>query len=90
MFLRIVFQQTNPAELLKLYLTFDLLEEAAHLALDYIDAVLGPQKEEFALQVFHRLCSHYTCVSLYISPCTVFPDINAAAFIKGIRSPYKD
>ena len=44
-------QETNPAELLRLYLAFDLLEEATHLALDYIDAVLGPQKQEFALQV---------------------------------------
>lgn len=44
-------QETNPAELLRLYLAFDLLEEAVRLALDYIDAVLGPQKEEFALQV---------------------------------------
>ena len=64
-------QETNPAELLRLYLSFDLLEEAAHLALDYIDAVLGPQKEEFALQVFHGICSYYTCVSLYSSPCSL-------------------
>ena len=44
-------QETNPAELLRLYLMFDLLEEATCLAVDYIDAVLGPQKQEFALKV---------------------------------------
>ena len=35
-----------------LYLTYDLLKEAAHLALDYIDAVLGPLKEDFAMEVY--------------------------------------
>lgn len=44
-------QETNPAELLRLYLTFDLLEEATYLAMDYIDAVLGPQKQDFAMKV---------------------------------------
>ena len=49
--LSVYMQETNPAELLRLYLAFDLLEEATHLALDYINAVLGPQREEFSLQV---------------------------------------
>ena len=44
-------QETKPAELLQIYLAFDLLEEATHLALDYIKAILGPRKDEFALQV---------------------------------------
>lgn len=39
-------------------MAFDLLEEAARLALDYIDAVLGPRKEEFALKVLSRLYQH--------------------------------
>ena len=47
------FQETNPAELLRLYLNFDLLEEATYLALEYIDAVLGPQKKDFAMKVTH-------------------------------------
>jgi nuclear pore complex protein Nup160 len=44
------FKETNPAELLHLYLSFNLLEEAAVFALQYIDAVLGPRREEFAMQ----------------------------------------
>ena len=49
-------QETNPAELLRLYLSFNLLEEAALFAMHYIDAVLGPRKEEFAMQVCSTVC----------------------------------
>ena len=44
-----VYKATNPAELLKLYLTFDLLDPAASLAVEYIDAALGHGKEWFGL-----------------------------------------
>lgn len=44
-------QLTNPAELLRLYLTFDLVEAATLLALEYIDAVMGHGKEYFGMEV---------------------------------------
>lgn len=44
------FKETNPADLLRLYLSFDLLEEATRFALIYIDAILGPCKEEFGMK----------------------------------------
>ena len=50
-FLIFLFQLTNPAELLRLYLTFDLLEQAAKLAIEYINAVMGHGKEFFGLEV---------------------------------------
>jgi len=45
------YKVTNPAELLRLYLTFDLLESATLLALEYIDAVMGHGKEFFGMKV---------------------------------------
>ena len=44
-------QKRNAAELLRLYLDYDLLEEAARLTLEYIDAVCGSGKEYFDLKV---------------------------------------
>ena len=44
------YKTRNPAELLQIYINFDLLEEAANLAGDYIQAVLGHGKEYFGLQ----------------------------------------
>ena len=44
-------QRLNAAELLRLYIDFDLLEEAAHLTMEYIDAVLGAGPEYFGLKV---------------------------------------
>ena len=44
-------QRTNPAELLRLYLSFDHIEAAAHLAIEHIDAMLGYGKEYFGLEV---------------------------------------
>ena len=41
----------NAAELLRLYLDYDLLEEASLLTLEYIDAVMGKGKEYFGLKV---------------------------------------
>ena len=37
--------------MLRLYLDYDLLEEAARLTLEYIDAVCGSGKEYFDLKV---------------------------------------
>lgn len=44
-------QRTNPAELLRFYLTFDLVEAATNLAMEHIDAVMGHGKEYFGLEV---------------------------------------
>ena len=48
-------QKSNPAELLRMYLTFDLLEPATLLAIEFIDAVCGHGKEYFGLKVIKTL-----------------------------------
>ena len=48
---KFMLQRLNAAELLRLYIDFDLLEEAAHLTMEYIDAVLGAGPEYFGLKV---------------------------------------
>lgn len=45
------YKRLNGAELLRLYLDYDLLEEAANLTIEYIDAVSGKGSEYFGLQV---------------------------------------
>ena len=47
----LLLQVINPAELLKLYLTFDLLEPATRVALEYIDSVMGHGKEVCGIKV---------------------------------------
>ncbi len=56
--LRRLLQRLNAAELLRLYIDFDLLEDAAALTLEYIDAVLGKGPEYFGLKVSSscRMC----------------------------------
>ena len=51
-------QKSNPAELLRMYLTFDLLEPATLLAIEFIDAVCGHGKEYFGLKVIKKF-NHY-------------------------------
>ena len=41
----------NPAELLQLLINFDMLQEAAALALEYLNAVMGHGKEYFGVEV---------------------------------------
>lgn len=41
----------NPAELLQLLVNFDLLQEAASLALEYLNAVMGHGREYFGIEV---------------------------------------
>lgn len=41
----------DAAELLRLYLNYDLLEEAADLVLEYVDAVLGKGHQYFGIEV---------------------------------------
>ena len=45
------YKERNAAELLQLYVNFDLLEEAGELTIEYINAVLGIGKEYFGLKV---------------------------------------
>ena len=45
------YKQKNAAELLRIYINFDMLEEAGELAIDYINAVLGIGKESFGIEV---------------------------------------
>lgn len=44
-------QKVDAAELLRLYLNYDLLEEAADLVLEYVDAVLGKGHQYFGIEV---------------------------------------
>lgn len=41
----------DAAELLRLYLNYDLLEEAVDLVLEYVDALLGKGNAYFGIQV---------------------------------------
>ena len=45
------YKERNAAELLQLYVNFDLLEEAGELTIEYVNAVLGIGKEYFGLKV---------------------------------------
>lgn len=44
-------QEVDAAELLRLYLNYDLLEEAVDLVLEYVDAVLGKGHQYFGIEV---------------------------------------
>lgn len=46
------YKRRNPAELLRIYINFDMLEKAGELAIEYINAVIGIGKESFGIQVF--------------------------------------
>lgn len=44
-------QKVDAAELLRLYLNYDLLEEAVELVSEYVDAVLGKGHQYFGIEV---------------------------------------
>jgi len=46
-----VLQKVDAAELLRLYLNYDLLEEAVELVSEYVDAVLGKGHQYFGIEV---------------------------------------
>ncbi|KAM4017014.1 nuclear pore complex protein Nup160 [Anomaloglossus baeobatrachus] len=48
--LTISFKEVDAAELLRLYLKYDLLEEAAELVLEYVDAILGKGHRDFGIE----------------------------------------
>ena len=45
------YQKVDAAELLRLYLNYDLLEEAVELVSEYVDAVLGKGHQYFGIEV---------------------------------------
>ncbi|KAF2984812.1 hypothetical protein EK904_009407 [Melospiza melodia maxima] len=45
------YKEVDAAELLRLYLNYDLLEEAVDLVLEYVDAVLGKGHQYFGIEV---------------------------------------
>ncbi|XP_071795537.1 nuclear pore complex protein Nup160-like [Asterias amurensis] len=51
------YKKLNPASLLLLYITYDMLEEATALAMEYIDAVQGHGSEYFGLKNHLRATS---------------------------------
>ncbi|XP_022094945.1 nuclear pore complex protein Nup160-like isoform X2 [Acanthaster planci] len=52
--LLLAYKKLNPASLLLLYITYDMLEEATSLALEFIDAVCGKGSEYFGLKTSLR------------------------------------
>ncbi|CAJ0956067.1 unnamed protein product [Ranitomeya imitator] len=48
--LTISYKEVDAAELLRLYLKYDLLEEAAELVLEYVDAILGKGHKNFGIE----------------------------------------
>jgi len=66
----------NPAELLHLYICYDMVSEATELSLGYIDAVLGHGKEQFGLNT----ALHATTPPVWL-PYTAFDQI-----LKPLRS----
>ena len=42
--------------MLRLYLRYDLLAEAAELVLEYVDALLGKGHQYFGIEVIHQDC----------------------------------
>lgn len=51
-------QKVDAAELLRLYLNYDLLEEAVDLVSEYVDAVLGKGHQYFGIEVDAYECFH--------------------------------
>ena len=59
-----LFQGINPAELLRLYIEYDLLEEAVAICVEYIDAVADTFKGQ-ACDVFQlKVCNLNSVVAL--------------------------
>ncbi|KAJ6665587.1 hypothetical protein lerEdw1_003430 [Lerista edwardsae] len=45
----------NAAELLRLYLNYDLLDEAVDLVLEYVDAILGKGHDYFGIELYQKV-----------------------------------
>ena len=65
----LLFQGVDAASLLRLYLRYDLLAEAAELVLEYVDALLGKGHQYFGIEVIQpRLWAR--CVHRSLPPAT--------------------
>lgn len=53
----VLIQEVDAASLLRLYLNYDLLDSAAELVMEYVDALLGKGHQYFGIEV-HTL---HTC-----------------------------
>ena len=51
-------QKVDADELLRLYLNYDLLEEAVDLVSEYVDAVLGKGHQYFGIEVGSNTCMY--------------------------------
>ena len=60
-------QKVDAAELLRLYLNYDLLEEAVDLVSEYVDAVLGKGHQYFGIEVGMHTC--FCIITLIKSGC---------------------
>lgn len=49
-------QEVDAASLLRLYLNYDLLDSAAELAMEYVDALLGKGHQYFGIPVCVCVC----------------------------------
>jgi len=67
------YQRSNPSELLHLYLSYDMINEAHELAVKYIDGVLGIGKEYFGLNT----ALHATTPAVWL-PYTYFDELLTA------------
>lgn len=61
-----VLQKVNAAELLRLYLDYDRLEEAALMSVEYIEALLGKGKEYYGLEVWSNVLEMFDYNALFI------------------------
>ena len=75
------YKRRNPGQLLRIYTSYDLLEEAGELAIEYINAVLGIGKESFGIEVgfsqYIYVFFTFICIRdfLNIERIVCFPDI---------------
>lgn len=64
-----MFQAVDAASLLRLYLNFDLLDAAAELVMEYVDALLGRGHQYFGIEVRVLQLPHCvlpTCMFNYV------------------------
>lgn len=59
----------DAASLLRLYLNFDLLDSAAELVLEYVDALLGRGHQYFGIEVILQMSTPST---VHTSSCDLF------------------
>ena len=66
------YKQRNAAELLRIYINFDMLEAASELAIHHINAVLGIGKESFGIEVYSYLVIVFSLIKFFIKRYYLF------------------